>query len=213
MVHAYAPTMAPSRNGKRHGPAQCGRKAGIVSAPAAGLICAKRVPAGHPRDPSSVWPRLDKVQDALALVVSPNGWRVLSLGGALGLHAAPVRQALHARGLRTVGMPTSVEPIHPAPSPAEVLAILNASGVNRLRTPRQVRLAGARGDRRPGGAGPMATLRTRGADQVRDKGLEGAVIQMGLTVMAHHGAVWVRVGQQRLAKRGQKFRRLLGLKR
>jgi hypothetical protein len=32
-------------------------------------------------------------------------------------------------------------------------------------------------------------------------------------VMAHNGAVLVRVGQQRLSKRGQKFRRLLGLKR
>ena len=54
---------------------------------------------------------------------------------------------------------------------------------------------------------------TCGADQVRYKGLEGAVIQMGMAVMAHNGAVLVRVGQQRLSKRGQKFRRLLGLKR
>ena len=53
----------------------------------------------------------------------------------------------------------------------------------------------------------------RGAHQVRYKGLEGAVIQMGMTVMAHNGAVLVRVSQQRLSKRGQKFRRLLGLKR
>ena len=36
---------------------------------------------------------------------------------------------------------------------------------------------------------------------------------MGMAVMAHNGAVLVRVGQQRLSKRGQKFRRLLGLKR
>ena len=40
-----------------------------------------------------------------------------------------------------------------------------------------------------------------------------SVIQMGMAVMAHNGAVLVRVGQQRLSKRGQKFRRLLGLKR
>ena len=61
--------------------------------------------------------------------------------------------------------------------------------------------------------GHIATLMARGAAQVRYKGLEGAVIQMGMTVMAHNGAVLVRVGQQRLSKRGQKFRRLLGLKR
>ena len=60
--------------------------------------------------------------------------------------------------------------------------------------------------------GHIATLMTRGADQVRYKGLEGAVIQMGMIVMAHNGAVLVRIQQQRLSKRGQKFRRLLGLK-
>jgi hypothetical protein len=53
----------------------------------------------------------------------------------------------------------------------------------------------------------------RGAAQGRYKGLEGAVIQMGMIVMAHHGAVLVRVGQPRLAKRGQKCRQWLGLKR
>jgi hypothetical protein len=36
---------------------------------------------------------------------------------------------------------------------------------------------------------------------------------MGMIVMAHNGAVLMRIGQQRLSKRGQKFRQLLGLKR
>jgi len=45
------------------------------------------------------------------------------------------------------------------------------------------------------------------------KGLEGAVVQMGMIVMAHNGAVLVRIRQQHLSKRGQKFRRLLGLRR
>jgi len=47
---------------------------------------------------------------------------------------------------------------------------------------------------------------------VRYKGLNGAVLQMGMIVMAHNGAVLVRVSQQCLSKRGQKFRRLLGLR-
>ena len=59
----------------------------------------------------------------------------------------------------------------------------------------------------------MAPLMARGADQLRSKGLEGAVLQMGMIVMAHNGAVLMRIGQQRLSKRGHKFRRLLGLKR
>jgi hypothetical protein len=213
IVNAYAPTLAPIRKGKSNGPAQFGRKTGIVSEPASGFLCANRGPAGHPSAPSSVLPLLDKGQYALELVVSPNRLRVLSLGGALGLNDAQLRQALHARGILTVGIPPSVEPLNPAPSPEEVWNILNASGLNRLRTPHQVHLAWARGDSRPVVEGHIATLMTRGADQVRYKGLEGAVIQMGMTVMAHNGAVLVRVGQQRLSKRGQKFRRLLGLKR
>ena len=53
---------------------------------------------------------------------------------------------------------------------------------------------------------------SRGAGELRDKGLEGAVVQRGMTVMAHNGAVLMRIRQQRLSKRGQKFRRLLGLR-
>jgi transposase len=36
--------------------------------------------------------------------------------------------------------------------------------------------------------------------------------QQGMTVMAHNGAVIVRIRQQQLSKRAQTFRRLLGLK-
>ena len=74
-------------------------------------------------------------------------------------------------------------------------------------------LACASGSSRPVVEGHSATLMARGAGHVRDKGLEGAVVQMGMTVMAHNGAVLVRIRQQRLSKRGQKFRPLLGLKR
>jgi hypothetical protein len=59
----------------------------------------------------------------------------------------------------------------------------------------------------------IATLLARGAGQVRYKGLQGAVVQLGMAVMAHNGAAMVRIRQQRLSKRAQKFRRLLGLKR
>jgi hypothetical protein len=126
---------------------------------------------------------------------------------------AALRQALHARGILTVGIPTTVEPINPTPSQQEVLDILNGSGLHRLRTPHQVHLACASGYSRPVVESHIATLMSRGAAQIRYKGLEGAVIQMGMTVIAHNGAVLVRIRQQRLSKRRQKFRRLLGLKR
>ena len=184
-----------------------------MSEPASGFIFANRVPVGNPSDPSYVLPLLDKVQHAIDLVASPTHLRVHSLGGDLGINDGELRQALHARGILTVGIPTSVEPVHPAPSPEEVLDILNASGLNRIRTPHQVHLACASGYSRPVVEGHIATLMARGADQVRYKGLEGAVIQMGMTVMAYNGAVLVRIRQQCLSKRGQKFRRLLGLKR
>jgi hypothetical protein len=213
IVNAYDPTIAPICKGKSNCPTQFGRKTGIMSEPASGFIFANRVPAGNPSDPSYVLPLLDKVQHAIDLVASPNRLRVHSLGGDLGINDVELRQVLHARGILTVGIPTSVGPIHPTPSPQEVLDILNASRLNRIRTPHQVHLACASGYSRPVVAGHIATLMARGAAQVRYKGLEGAVIQLGMTVMAHNGAVLMRVGQQRLSIRGQKYRRLLGLKR
>jgi hypothetical protein len=213
IVNAYDPTIAPIIKGKSNCPAQFGRKIGLLSEPASGFIFANRVPAGNPSDPSYVVPMLAKVQHAIDLVASPNRFRVHSLGGDLGVNDAELRQALHDRGILTVGIPTSVEPINPEPSPEEVLAILNASGLHRIRTPHQVHLACASGYSRPVVESHIATLMSRGADHVRYKGLEGAMVQMGMTVMAHNGAVLVRIRQQRLSKRGQKFRRLLGLKR
>jgi hypothetical protein len=213
IVNAYDPTIAPIVKGKSNCPAQFGRKTGILSEPASGFIFANQVPAGNPSDPSYVLPLLDKVQHAMDRVASPHRLRVISLGGDLGINDPELRQTLHARGMLTVGIPTSVEPINPAPSPEEVLDILNASGLNRIRTPHQVQLACASGYSRPVVEGHIATLMACGAEQVRYRGLEGAVIQMGMTVMAHNGAVLVRVAQQRLSKRGQKFRRWLGLKR
>lgn len=213
VVNAYDPTIAPIIKGKSNCPAQFGRKTGILSDPACGFIFANRVPEGNPSDPSYVLPLLDKVQQAIDLVTSPNRLQVHSLGGDLGVNDPELRQALHDRGILSVGIPTTVEPINPQPSPEEVLAILSASGLNRIRTPHQVHLACASGYSRPVVESHIATLMSRGAGELRYKGLEGAVVQMGMTVMAHNGAVLVHIHQQRLSKRGQKFRRLLGLRR
>jgi hypothetical protein len=213
IVNAYDPTMAPILKGKSNCPAQFGRKTGMLSEPASGFIFANRVPQGNPSDPSYVLPLLDKVQQAIALVPSPHRLRIHSLGGDLGINDAELRGALHGRGILTVGIPTTVEPINPTPSQQEVRDILNASGLQRIRTPYQVHLACASGYSRPVVESHIATLMSRGAGHVRYKGLAGAVVQIGMTVLAHNGAVLVRIHQQRLSKRGQKFRRLLGLRR
>jgi hypothetical protein len=106
-----------------------------------------------------------------------------------------LRHALHARGILTVGIPTTVEPINPELGPEEVLDLLNASHLNRLRTPASRALACASSYSRPVVESHIATLMSRGADQVRYNGLEGAVVQMGMTVMVYNGAVLVRIRQ------------------
>jgi hypothetical protein len=111
-----------------------------------------------------------------------------------------------------VGIPRTIEPIKATPSAEEILDLLNETGLNRIRTPHQVQLACATGASRPVVESHIASLLARGAGQVRYKGLAGAVRQQGLTVLAHNGAVMVRIRRQQLSNRAQKFRRLLGLK-
>lgn len=212
LVNAYDLTIAPILKGKSNCPAQFGRKPGIVSDPATGFLFATRVPEGNPSDPSYVLPLLDKVQKAIERVKTPHHPRVHSVAGDLGINDTALRQALHARGILTVGIPKTVEPLTPNPSPEQVRAILNEAGLNRQRTPHQVHLACACGYSRPVVESHIASLLSRGAGQVRYKGHSGAVVQLGMTAMAYNGAVVVRICQQRLSKRAQKFRRLLGLR-
>ena len=113
IVNAYDPTIAPIIKGKSNCPAQFGRKPGIVSEPATGFIFANRVPEGNPSDPSYVLPLLDKVQSAIDRVSVPQRLRIHSVAGDLGVNETALRQALHARGILTVGIPKSVEPLEP----------------------------------------------------------------------------------------------------
>jgi len=213
IVNAYDPTIAPIMKGKSNCPTQFGRKTGILSEPTTGFIFANRVHEGNPSDPSYVLPLLDKVQAAIERAGAPRQFQVHSVAGDLGVNDSALRQALHARGILTVGIPKTVEPMHQAPSPEAIHNILNEAGLHRQRTPHQVHLACACGYSRPVVESHIASLLSRGAGHVRYKGLEGAAVQLGMTVMAHNGAALVRIRQQHLSKRAQKFRRLLGLRR
>ena len=212
IVNAYDPTIAPILKGKSNCPAQFGRKPGIVSEPATGFIFANVVPKGNPSDPSYVLPLLDKVAAATQRVRTVPRRHVYSVAGDLGVNDAALRQTLHARGILTVGIPKTIEPIQVNPSPMEVRAILTEAGLLRQRTPSQVHVACESGYSRPVVESHIASLLARGAGQVRYKGHPGAVLQQGMTVMAHNGATLVRIRQQHLSKRAQKFRRLLGLR-
>jgi hypothetical protein len=212
LVNAYDLSIAPIVKGKSNCPTQFGRKPGIASEPASGFIFANLVPLGNPSDFSYVLPLLAKVQHATQRVSIGPRPQIHSVAGDLGIHDPLVRQALHERGILTVGIPKTIEPTPTNPSAQDILDILNEAGLNRKRTPYQVHLACVCGYSRPVVESHIASLLSRGAGQVRYKGLEGAVVQQGMTVMAHNGAVLIRIRHKRLSKRAQKFRRLLGLR-
>jgi hypothetical protein len=212
IVNAYDPTIAPIVKGKSNCPAQFGRKPGLISEPTAGFIFAMQAPVGNPIDASYVLPLVAKVQDACKRVKTPHRLAIHSVAGDLGVNDATVRQVLHEQGILTVGIPQTIAPINPKPTPQEVLDLLNAAGLNRQRTPYQVQLACACGYSRPVVESHIASLLCRGAGRIRYKGPQGAVVQIGMTAMAHNGAALVRIRQHRLSKRAQKFRRLLRLR-
>ena len=212
IVKAYDPTIAPILKGKSNCPTQFGRKPGILSEPTAGLIFAARSPLGNPSDASYVLPLLDKVEKAIQRLTGPKRPSIQSLAGDLGVNDPVLRQALHARGMLSVGIPTTIEPLNPQPSPEEILAVLNEAGFNRMRTPSQVQLACACGYSRPVVERHLACLLCRGAGQIRDKGPQGAVVPLGMTVMTHNAAALVRIRHKRLSKRAQKLRRFLALR-
>ena len=99
------------------------------------------------------------------------GARAVHIAGWNADHADPkldypyqaLIDALHARGILTVGIPHSVAPIAPIPTPEEVLRILNEAGLNRKRTPHQVHLACASGSSRPVVERDIASRLARGA--------------------------------------------------
>jgi hypothetical protein len=212
IVNADAPTMAPICKGKRHCPAQFGRKPGIVVEPAAGFIVALHLPVGNPSDASDVEPLVDHVKQAIARVGTRPTPAIHSLAGDLALNDAALREALHVRGLLTVGIPRTVAPLPPSPPPEEVPRILSEAGLQDIRTPTPVHLAYACGYSRPVVESIMASLLGRGAARLTYKGHRGAIVQTGMAVMAHNAATLVRIHEYRLSKRARTFRRRLRLR-
>ena len=213
LVNAYDLTIAPICKGKSNCPTQFGRKPGIVAEPASGFIFAFALPVGNPSDASYVVPLVDKVQHALGRVPTRPTLAIHSLAGDLALNDSKLRETLHTRGILTVGIPHTVEPLPPVPTPEQVLRLLHATGLNRKRTLHQAQLACACGYSRPIVESLIASLLGRGAARLTYKGQRGATVQMGMIVMAHNAATVVRIQHHRLSKRAQKLRRLLRLKR
>jgi hypothetical protein len=212
MVNAYAPTIAPICQGKRHGPAQVGRTPGMIAEPAAGFILAGHLPGGHPCDARSVGPLGTKVEQAMAQVGTRPTPAIHSLAGDLALHNTARREALHARGILTVGIPRTVDPLPPSPTPEDVLRSLEEADLHHIRPQAQVHLAYACGYSRPVVESIIASLLCRAAGCLTDTGHRGAIVQTGMAVMAHHAATLVRIHEYRLSNRARLFRRRLRLR-
>jgi hypothetical protein len=211
IVNAYDPTIAPICKGKSNCPTQFGRKPGILGEPATGFVFAARLPVGNPTDVSYVLPLVDHGQTACAKVTTHPAPAIHSLAGDLAVNDATLREQLHLRGILTVGIPRSVEPLAPTPSPAAIDELLTTAGLHRKRTPRQVQLACAAGYSRPVVESIIASVLSRGAGQLRYKGWHGACVQLTMAVMAHNAATVRRIRCGQLTSRAQKFRRLLHL--
>jgi hypothetical protein len=212
IVNAYDPTIAPICKGKSNCPAQFGRKPGIIAEPAAGFVFGLHLPVGNPSDASYVQPLVDKVQQAIARVATFPRPAIHSLAGDLAFNDAALREVLHQQGILTVGIPKTVEPLPPSPTPEDVLRLLHEEDLPRALTPCQVDLAYACGYSRPVVESIIASLLGRGAARVTYKGHRGAIVQTGMAVLAHNAATLVRIHEYRLSKRARIFRRRLRLR-
>ena len=213
IVNAYDPTIAPICKGKSNCPTQFGRKPGIIAEPATGFIFAVQLPVGNPSDASFVLPLVDKVQGALAYLPRRPTPVIHSVAGDLALNDPSLRTTLHGRGILTVGIPQTVAPLSPSPPPEEIRQMLNEAGLTHKRTPHQVQLACACGYSRPVVESIIASLLSRGVARLTYKGQRGAIVQIGMAVLAHNAATVRRIHQDRLSKRAQKFRHMLRQKR
>lgn len=212
IVNAYDPTIAPICKGKSNCPAQFGRKPGIIAEPAAGFIFAWHLPVGNPCDASYVEPLVSKVEQAIAQVGTCPTPAIHSLAGDLALNDTALRETLHERGILTVGIPRTVDPLPPSPTPEDVLRSLEEADLHHIRTQAQVHLAYACGYSRPVVESIIASLLCRGAGRLTYKGYRGAIVQTGMVVMAHNAATLVRIHDYRLSKRARLFRRRLRLR-
>lgn len=212
IVNAYDPTLAPICKGKSNCPAQFGRKPGIIADPAAGFVFALHLPVGNPSDVKYVEPLVAKVERAMARVRTQPTPAIHSLAGDLALNDTALREALHARGILTVGIPKTIAPVPPSPTLEDVLRSLDEADLHHIRTPTQVRRAYACGYSRPMVESVIASLLHRGAGHLTYQGHRGAIVQTGMAVLAHNAATLVRIHEYRLSKRARTFRRWLRLR-
>lgn len=217
IVNAYDLSIAPILKGKSNCPAQFGKKPGLVAEMATGFIFGLHLPAGNPNDASYLMPLLDKVDRAIEKMGKRPKPRIVSVAGDLALNRKEVRDSLHGRGILTVGIPKTLDPLPSKSTPEQIQAIHQEFAPGKVPSAHQVRAAFACGYSRPSPAyagveSLIETLSCRGARQIKYKGHRGAILQVTAGVLACNGATLVRIQHGRLTKRAQRFRRFFRLK-
>ena len=88
-----------------------------------GFIFGLHLPQGNPDDASYVMPLIDKVDaaiDRLTWTYPRRRPSIRSLAGDLWMNDPKVREKLHNKGITTVGIPNTIEPIPKVPTPSMI---------------------------------------------------------------------------------------------
>ncbi len=215
IVNAYDPTIAPIQKGKSNGPCQCGKKPGIIAEMGTGFIFGYHLPVGNPDDASYALPLVQTVEGAIDLLDFAYPRRkplIRSLAGDLGLDDPTLRNQLHSRGIATLGIPRSIEPIPKVPTPKMIEEALHIPGLEEKQNATQIKIAHACAYSRPFVENLITTLICRGATRIKYRGHQGASIQIGMAMVAANATTLVRIKHDCLSKRAQTFRHLFRLK-
>ena len=212
IVNPYDRTIAPIIKGKSNAPVQFGKKPGIVAEMATGLIFGLHLPEGNPDDASYVPPLIEAVDGAIDALKRPRKPKIQSLAGDLAFRPDSVREPLHARGILTVGIPSTVDPLPRTASTQQVHVVQQRMPFPHVPSAHQVQVATACGYSRPFVESLIEQLACRGGTQLKYKGHRGAVIQVTTAILAHNAATLTRIQQNRLTQRAQRCRRWFRLR-
>jgi hypothetical protein len=212
IVNAYDPAIAPIIKGKSNCPVQFGCKPGIIVEMATGFILGLHLPQGNPDDATYMIPLIDQVQTAIDAMEQKRKPRIRSVAGDLAFTDPSLREQLHQRGILTAGIPETVAPLDPLPTPEQIVAAQQTTHNAPVPSATQVKMAYACGYSRPFVEGVIQTLSCRGGTAIKYKRHRGALLQTTMAVLASNAATVVRIQQERLSKRARKFRRFFRLK-
>ena len=215
IVNPYDRTIAPISKGKSNCPTQFGKKPEIIAEMASGFLFGFHLPSGNPTDASYVMPLLEKVENALDQRDEPSprrGPAIRSLAGDLGLNDPDVRAQLHHRGILTVGIPKTTAPIPQKPTLEDIQQVQQTPDLKGKPSATQINIAYACGYSRPLVESLITNIACRGGAHIKYKGSQGATIQVAMAIMAANAATLVRIQNNQLTQRAQKFRRWFRLK-